>query len=100
VVVEAVVAVVVMCVLVELAQAIMLVFAISAAVMDTALLDLVLARSMELQFPRLQIPDGMARPYQGKMMRTWGFAVSLAIMDTVPRQPAGLLVNHIQMLAH
>lgn len=63
-------AVVVMCVLAELAQEIMLVFAISAAVMDTAPLDLVLAHSMERLFPRLQVPDGMARPLQGKIIPT------------------------------
>ncbi len=84
-------AVVVMCVLVELAQAIMLVFAISAAVMDIAPLDSVLAHSMERHlFPRLRIPAGMANPCRGKTIHTWDFAVSLVITDTVPRQPAGL----------
>jgi hypothetical protein len=86
----AVAAVEVMCVLAELAQEIMLVFAISAVVMDTAPLGLVLVHSTERLFPHLQAPDGMARPSQGKIIPTWGFAVSLAITDTVPRRPAGL----------
>lgn len=81
---------VVVCVLAELAQAIMLVFATSAAVMDIAPRVLVRAHSMERLFLHLQVQDGTVRPFKEKIIPTWGFVISLAIMDIVLPRPAGL----------